>query len=213
MADAVLSPPAVQTEQRVILEGISWETYERLLADCDPGRGKRFTYDNGVLQIVVLTSRHEWPNRILASVAETAAAALDLPLQPSGSTTFKRVDLHKGFEPDSSFYIANSDAVDIFDLDLRKDPPPDLVVEVDIYSPALCRLSTFAAVGIPEVWRYDGDVVRVHVLRGGRYEAVEQSTVMPPLTGTQISCFLGARRSGIHGNWMASIREWVKANR
>lgn len=64
MADAVLSPPGVLTKQRVILDGISWATYERLHAGNNPGRGTRFTYDSGMLQIVVLSSRQEWPNRL-----------------------------------------------------------------------------------------------------------------------------------------------------
>jgi Uma2 family endonuclease len=213
MADAVLSPPAVPVEHRVILDGISWETYERLLADQNPGRGKRFTYDSGVLQIVVLSSRHEWPNRVLANIAELVAVEMRLPIEPSGSTTFKRADLQKGFEPDSSFYIENSAAVDMEDLDLRRDPPPDLVIEIDITEPSLWKLPMFAEVGVREVWRYDGAKMYLYVLNAGRYESVERSFVLPVLTNNQILHFLNARKGTSYRNWTAGIRDWVKANR
>jgi hypothetical protein len=80
MADAVLSPPAVPVEHRVILNGISWETY---------GRGKLFTYDSGAPQIAVLPSRHEWPNRVPAKVAAAAAKVLDF-----GHRAIRDVFLH-----------------------------------------------------------------------------------------------------------------------
>ncbi|MBA3714274.1 MAG: Uma2 family endonuclease [Pyrinomonadaceae bacterium] len=97
----VLSP----SESRVILHGISWETYERLLAEHVESAGPRFTYDSGMLEIMILSLEHEKPNRTLALFVDLVAAELEIDVERVGSNTFKREDLLKGFEPDSSFYI------------------------------------------------------------------------------------------------------------
>src|SRR5712692_3950770 len=95
-----LAPP----EQRVILNA-SWETYERLLAEHVDSLGTRFTYDRGLLEIMVVYIGHEDPNRMLALLVEIVAEETNRDVFAAGSTTFKRKDLEKGFEPDSSFYL------------------------------------------------------------------------------------------------------------
>ncbi len=167
----VLSPP----ESRIILYGISWETYQRLLAEHVESAGPRFTYDNGMLEIMILSLEHEEPNRTLAALVDVLAEESDVDVVRAGSTTFKREDLFKGFEPDSCFYIRNAEAVQGKQrLDLTIDPPPDLVIEIDVTSPSLPRFPIFAAVGVPEVWRYDGSRVQFFKPDGGQY--VESST-------------------------------------
>src|SRR4030095_8466672 len=92
-------------EQKVILKGVSWETYERLLAEHEEESGTRFTYDSGALEILVPAARHEKPSRILTSLVEVLAEEMALNIESLGSTTWKRPDLLKGFEPDSGFCI------------------------------------------------------------------------------------------------------------
>jgi Putative restriction endonuclease len=84
---------------------VSWDTYERLLAEHTDSPGTRFAYDNGSLEIMVAYAGHENPNRTLAALVEAAALALRMDFWRSGSTTFKRDDVKKGIEPDSSFYF------------------------------------------------------------------------------------------------------------
>ncbi|MBZ5618558.1 MAG: Uma2 family endonuclease [Acidobacteriia bacterium] len=52
------------------------------------------------------------------------------------------------------------------EIDLATDPPPELTIEVDITSSSLNRFPIFAAVGVAEVWRYDGERVQFHTLEG-----------------------------------------------
>src|SRR5437660_4721477 len=165
MATVVSSP-----ERLVILDNVSWETYERLITEHGERSGTRFTYDEGVLQIMVVSSRHEEPNRTLALIVEILAEELDIDLRRLGSMTFKRKDLLKGFEPDSCFYIQHAD--DIIgrpEIKLPVDPPPDLVIEVDITRESLNRFPIFAAVGIPEIWRFDGARVIFYRLQSNSY--------------------------------------------
>ena len=209
MATVATLPKA---EHLVILEDVSWETYERLLAENNPGRGKRFTYDNGTLQIMVLSYRHENPNRRLASIVEIVAEEWEMDVDQCGSTTIKRPDLYKGFEPDSSFYIRNPSAVQgKEDLDFSVDPPPDLVIEVDITSDSMNKFPIFAAVGVQEVWRYSDRRVTIHLLRGDRYVEASMSEAMAPLTGELLTAFLAAGLEQKRPQWIRGLREWARS--
>jgi Uma2 family endonuclease len=83
---AVVSP----AEQQVILKGISWETYERLLAEHQEESGIHFTYDSGAREIMVLSARHERANRALAALVEMLAEEMGIDLENLGSVTLKR---------------------------------------------------------------------------------------------------------------------------
>src|SRR5580692_10050726 len=143
------------SEQKVILEGVSWETYERLLAEHPEKPGTRFTYDRGALEIMVVSFKHEDLSRTIAKLVDLIAAEMEIDCVDAGSTTFRRKDLAKGFEPDGCFYFRNLERIrGKKEINLRKDPPPDLVIEVDITSPSLNKLPIFWNIGVSEVWRY-----------------------------------------------------------
>lgn len=204
----VISPP----EAGIILENISWETYQGLLADHSESAGPRFTYDNGMLELMILSRKHEQPNRALASLVEVLAEEFDIDILPLGSTTFRREDLLKGFEPDSCFYIQNLAAVENKDeIDLSVDPPPDLVIEVDNTNPSLPRFPIFAAVGVPEVWRYDGGRVSILRLAAGEYVEAEHSPALPPLTSDAATRFVTDNKRMRRTAWLRGVRAWARA--
>src|SRR5205085_2445673 len=117
----------------VVLNDVSWSLYEQLLAEQDGKRSPRFTYDRGELEIMVLSYGHEELNRLINDLIVVVALEWDIEYRNAGSTTFKRRDLKGGFEPDSCFYVQNAGRiVGKKQLDLRTDPPPDLLVEVEI---------------------------------------------------------------------------------
>ena len=204
----VLSPP----ERLVTLHGISWLTYNRIIAENGERGGTRFTYDEGVLEIMVLSSRHEETNRTLALLVEVLAEEMSMDLRRFGSTTFRRQDLQKGFEPDSCFYIQNVQAVRGKDeIDLTTSPPPDLIIEVDITSGSLDRLPIFAAVGVPELWRSDGDSLALLSLEGGMYVEAPHSLAFPGLTGGIATRFLTESRELTSTAWLRGVREWARS--
>jgi Uma2 family endonuclease len=199
-------------EIRLVLHDISWETYQCLLADSLDNCAIRMTYGDGTLEIMVVYVGHETPNRILASIAEIIAEETGLDFCPTGSTTFQRSDLLKGFEPDSSFYFQNAAAIrGKSELDLQTDPPPELVLDVDITRSSLRRFPIFAAIGVAEIWRYDGERVKFHSLSGGEYHEMEQSIVLPPMTASQASIFLKKNAEQTAPVWLRSVREWVRS--
>jgi Uma2 family endonuclease len=207
---AVVSP----AEQQVILKGISWETYERLLGEHEDESGIHFTYDSGALEIMVLSARHERPNRVLATLVEVLAEELGIDLDRLGSITLKRPDLLKGFEPDSCFYIQHVTAVmGKEEIDLATDPPPDLLIEVDVTSVSLPKLPIFAAVGIPEVWRYTDGRVIVLRLGGDRYSEAASSLAFPVITPDRLTQFLAESQQVPSTEWLKRVRAWIRENR
>lgn len=206
----VVSPP----ERLVIVQGISWETYNRLIAEHGENGGTRFTYDEGVLEIMVLSSRHERPNRVLAALVEVIAEEMEIDIERLGSTTFRRADLRKGFEPDSCFYIGNAIRVRGRDeIDLNTDPPPDLLIEVDITSESLDRFPIFAAVGVPEVWHCDGENVSFFRLHGVEYIETTNSPTFPQLRGEVATKFLTESRQLASTTWLRNVREWARSQK
>lgn len=203
--------PVSRAAQCVILNGISWETYERLLAEHQDSSGTHFTYDRGRLEIMVLSAKHEKPNRALALVVEVFAEEKNIEIENLGSTTFKREDVDRGFEPDSCFYVQNAERVREKDeIDLTIDPPPDLVIEIDITSPSLKKFPLFAALGIPEVWRYNGKHVSIWQRTADAYVETENSTVLPGITREALNHLLGARTQMKRTAWVRHVRQWAR---
>ena len=200
-------------EHKVILHGVSWETYERLLSEHQESPGTHFIYDGGALEIMVLSGRHEEPNRDLAMLVQLVAVELGIDFHQLGSTTFKREHLQKGFEPDSAFYFARVSETEGREMDAEIDPPPDLIIEIDLTSPSLNRFPIFAAFGVPEVWRYHRSRVTFYRLEGGRYVETASSSALPPLTAEVATRFLEERLRMRSTQWVRHVREWARQQR
>lgn len=138
---ATLTPPE-QVTQRVVLDNISWETYQRLMEERGERSKPRYAYDCGRLEIRVASYEHENLKHVIATLIEFMAEELETDIEGAGSTTFQREDLAQGFEPDASFYIQHAARIrGQKEIDLDADPPPELVIEIrhllgDLQEPA-----------------------------------------------------------------------------
>ncbi len=178
-ASAVARPPRVVADDRVVLPCVSWETYERLLADDEERRVPRMTYDQGVLELVTPSMPHEMDAADHRSRRRYRRRGPRHPDSERWWTTYRRKDLERGFEPDASFYVQNEARVrDRREVDLTVDPPPDVVLEMEMSRSALNKLPLFASMGIPEVWRCDGERVSIFILDGGTATA-SRPTALP----------------------------------
>jgi Uma2 family endonuclease len=208
MATTVAAPAV----QRIVLHDVSWETYEHLLADHIDSSAPRFTYDRGELEIVSLSTEHERANRTIALLVEEVAVEWDIDVLNVGSMTFKREDLQRGVEPDSSFYVQNEERVrGRSQIDPAVDPPPDLVIEIEITQLAIPKLPIYAEFGIREVWRFDGERVGMLQLAGGQYRPVDSSEALPLLTAETVTEFMRLSTSLRRTEWMRQLRDWGRA--
>jgi len=206
MTAQTLAPP----EQIVQLSGISWQTYEALLAEIGD-RQIRLTYNRGNLEIMVPSPEHERFKTIMGRFVETLAEELEVRIEPLGSTTFKRPEL-SGAEPDECFYIQNISAVKGKKrIDLTQDPPPDLVVEIDITNRSENSLQVYTDLGVPEVWIYNGSRLRINRLENGEYVEGEISLAFPSLPILEIVSFLEQAETMDYLELGKAFRNWVKS--
>jgi Uma2 family endonuclease len=139
---------------------------------------------------------------------------MELDLVNLGSTTFRREDLRRGFEPDSCFYVQNEERVrGKVEIDSAVDPPPDLVIEVDITSPSLDRFPIYARFGVPEVWRYDGERVVVYEFRNAEYVEVANSLALPWFTSDILTRLVAQGLTMRRTAWLKEVREWTRNSR
>lgn len=203
----VINPP----EQRVILNNITWEMYEDLVeAHCDRSV-PRFTYDQGQLEIMSPSTEHEELKDTIALLVNTIAEELGINTRSFGSATFRRKDARRGFEPDGCFYIQSVDLIkNKTDLDLASDPPPDLIIEIDLTNPSLPKFPIFAQLGVPEIWVYDNRALRIFRLENNAYMDQTASTALSILTADILSRFIIESRTEERLTWLRRVREWTR---
>lgn len=199
------------SEQRLLLAGVDWRTYGRMLRVFDK-RHLRLTYDRGALEIMTLSPEHECYKKLLGRMVETLTEELSLPVASFGSMTCRRRRKQRGLEPDDCYWIASEPQIHgRVHIDLRTDPPPDLALEIDITHSSLDRMAIYAALRVPEVWRFDGQNVSFHVLGpDGRYVAVDRSLAFPNLTAADVTQFLFLRQQMDDNAVIRQFRAWVR---
>jgi Uma2 family endonuclease len=167
-------------EQRTVLRNISWETFETLLKETGEDRGSRFAYDCGTLEIMTPLFEHENPKIQFARLIFALVEELEIEIKSAGSTTLKRKIANTGIEPDSCYYIQNEAVVRSNQtLDLATDPPPDLAIEIDITSSYINKFGIYAALGVNELWRYNGQDLKFYYLEEDKYIECEFSIAFP----------------------------------
>jgi Uma2 family endonuclease len=204
------TPWSLDDVQHLVLEGVSWELYEHLLNEIGE-RPLRLTYDNGELEIMSPLPEHEIAKAAVVKFVDVMLAELDLPYQDLGSTTFRRQLKKKGLEPDACFYIQSQPLIaGKKRINLPKDPPPDLAIEIDITSRSIARLPIYAALGVPEVWRYDGRKLSCLHLEKGHYIEHEKSLAFPRLRVNDLLPFIQiAEEKGDQTAAMKAFRKWL----
>lgn len=203
--DAVL-----EKTQSVVLHNISWNSYKQITDSLQDETPAHFTFDRGKLEIMVLSLRHENLKKILAMLFERLSEALEIEIFAAGSTTFQRKDLERGFEPDECYYVRNAEMMrgkDSVDLDV--DPPPDLTVEIDVKHSSLNRMSIFAAIGIPEVWRYDGENLIVYLLEDKDYRKSEESSVLTKVKSKELNRLIETGKNSTRREFSSQIDDYA----
>lgn len=203
---------ATMPTNHALLHDVPWNTYEAMLAGLDP-RDVRLVYDRGELEIVTPRLRHErWRTRVVRMIW-ALSEELGVPVESGGQLLCKREDLRRGVEPDECFWIQNASRMrGKLDFDTALDPMPDLVLEAEDARDLLPRLPILAALGISEVWRFDGRRLRVHVLDDrGEYRESSTSRAFPWLPLEAFARHLiPAATEGDELHWILAFRQWVR---
>jgi Uma2 family endonuclease len=200
-------------EERVLLINVSWDTYDRLVDEIN-NPDTRLIYDEGYLEIMSPRECHDRYKKLLGRLIEALTEELDMTCRSTGSTTWKRKAKKKGIEADQSYYLASAPKVrGKREVDLKSDPPPDLAIEVENTTSAIDQLAIYAALGVPEVWRYDGETLTIHALqRNGGYAEQSQSQFLPHAATIKMVEWLGKCDEFDETQWVKEFRRWVREN-
>jgi Uma2 family endonuclease len=201
----------VPSVKRLVLGGVSWQTFCRLLRAFDD-RHLRITYDRGALEIMTLSPQHERCKHLLGLLIGALVEELGWNMAGFGSMSFKRKKRQRGLEPDECFWIQHELVVRGRDqIDLRHDPPSDLVIEIEATQSALNRMGIYGVLKVPEVWRWGAKGLRVQLLGpDGKYADSPHSPAFPFLPMSEIERFLGMRSSLGETDLVRQFRAWLR---
>jgi Uma2 family endonuclease len=201
----------ISPEQRLLLRGVPWETYVAL-RDVADNKHVRMTYDSGTLELMSSSDQHEIIAKLVGQLIEAFTAELNIPRRSFGSTTWRRSDLFKGLEADECYYIRNHRLVSRrAEVELGREPPPDLAIEVVVHHGDIDKMAIYAALGIGEVWYWHDGELQTRVLdERGQYVPCEMSYNLPMLRVKDLEQFLDVDLALDESAWINSFRAWVR---
>src|SRR5712691_4421995 len=131
---------------------VSWDEYEELLEQVGEAPGLRITYDNGSLHVMTISAEHEKYSDFIKSLIAGIRLRLEIDILAFGSATMRKPKRSAGHEPDGCFYVQTAPLIGNREqLDFETDPPPDIVVEIDLHHASRSRFRVYAALGVPEI--------------------------------------------------------------
>jgi Uma2 family endonuclease len=202
-----LAPP---DREHVYLPGVSFATYHALVKEIEGHRHLRVTYYRGAMEIMSPSQNHERVKKLFGRMIETLTEVLDIPIMSVGSTTFSDELKECGLEPDECYYIQNEAVVRGKTIKLGEDPPPDLVLEVDITTSVIDRLPIYAEFGFPELWQYVDDEIVIRLLqKDGRYAVGKKSLALPMVSVKKLVEQMVRCESMNETAWIRQFRKWV----
>jgi Uma2 family endonuclease len=196
---------------RVLLRNIPWNLYKQLRDD-ETNWGVRMAYDSGDLELMSPSQRHEEIGYRFEVFMIALARALGFEFAGMAHTTWENEAAEKAKEPDACYYIANFERIRGKTINLEVDPPPDLAVEVEVSRSSVNSLKIYAAIGVPEVWRFDGEDLTIHLLQAdGQYIESDRSLALPFIQPDEVVFWL-KKSFELNGNmaWMTEVEDWAR---
>lgn len=200
-------------EHRVILEPVSWETFNQLLQELGDKRSQRLAYSQGTMEIMTPLGKHEHSHRFIDRIIYVIIDELALEVKSLGSLTLKVDSLKKGVEPDSCFYIQNEFRVrNKQNIEIGVDPVPDLVLEIDVTSSSLDKLSIYGALEVPEIWRYNGYSLTALIWDSDNqaYQVSDYSRAFSWLKVNELSSFMQQCLRDGETKTLKDFRRWLQ---
>lgn len=203
----LIVPPGSQ----LLIKDVSWEMYESILDEFESRRVPRISYSKGMLEIMTPVPEHEDDKVMIGDLVKALLEELDTEFRSLASTTFKNKNMAQAIEADDCFYIQNEAAIrGKKRIDLTIDPPPDLAIEIDLTSRT--QFNNYEALGVPELWRYNGRKLQINVLQDQKYIESNISynfPQLPPLSQI-IHNYVEQSKTAGRNATMKAFRNWVR---
>ncbi|MEM8542513.1 MAG: Uma2 family endonuclease [Cyanobacteria bacterium P01_H01_bin.119] len=173
------NPAALDSEQRLLLSGVSWEQYEALLQTFGNGFPTlRLSYLDGQLEIMTNSPAHEELKKIIAMLLEAYLQESNTRFHAGGSTTFRQAAKQRGLEPDECYCLGT-----------RKELP-DLAIEIVITRGLVDKLEIYRGLGIAEVWIWQDKMFTIYCLNSGKYVESPSSQLLPNLDMALLTAYV-----------------------
>jgi len=201
-------------EARLVVPDASWRVYETWVDSLPESTPVRMAYDGRNLEIMTKGPDHEGYRQLLGHLVVEIARSSKLPLKGLGETTWKRSEIQRGIEADQCYYF-NSEklraaAKSRGDNDVTAFPNPDLAIEIDLSPSLIDRPGIYAAMGVAEVWRFDGEILTIERLGpDGRYEEVAASTFLG-VRPDEVARWLVAKDTSDEIAWLERLSAWLR---
>lgn len=204
----------------VVFREASWDLYREILRNYDE-QPSRINYNRGTLEIMTLSIEHERFKMVVGSMLSLIVLTFRLRMTNGGSSTLRRLSKKKGLEADQCYWIANEAIMRTKKrIDLRTDPPPDLVIEIDVMHSVVNREKIYAALGVPEMWVLSRDAsLAGFALAGRAWQPIERSVSFPFLRVADLNPFVA--RIGVDDDtsvladfaaWLQHLKKTAPAN-
>jgi Uma2 family endonuclease len=201
----------IEAGQRLVLDNVDWPAYEAIGEALLNRANIRLTYDRGSLEIMTLSPEHERLKVLLGCCVLVLADETGVRLGGFGSTTYKSELIKRGLEPDQCYYHKNLARMrGVKRLDLTRDPPPDVAIEIDVTNSSVNRMDLYAKLGVPELWRFEDEKLRVYQLAADRYEPIDHSPTFPNVPVGDLVPFLAIGLNEDDTTMIRAVRAWVR---
>jgi Uma2 family endonuclease len=202
----------------VTFQDVSWDEYEGLLEQVGEAPGLRISYDNGSLQVTTISSEHEKYASFISSLTTVIKLRLRIDILSFGSATMRKRKRKKGNEPDACFYVQTAPSIgNRIHLDFEVDPPPDIAVEIDVHHDSRSKFPIYAALDVPEIWRYDGQAMTIYQRAQGApddqcaYVDQSASAALPMLTALVLTEMIDRMRTDGELTALLAFDEWLQS--
>lgn len=203
---------AAEGDQLVVMRGVGWNGYTRLLRVRGGRSRPKMVYLDGDVYLMAPAYPHERSTSRLGLFVMVVVEELDIRCVPARETTFRRRKNKGGAEADESFYLANAPRIAGKEtLQLRRDPPPDLVVETVHTHGAEHSVEVWRRFGVPEVWVCDTRALHILVRQAdGRYAESATSAAFRFLSAAEVFAWVSRPQTGNETEWLKQVRRWVR---
>lgn len=170
-------------ETRMVVPDVPWRVYETWVDSLPESTRVRMAYDGRDLELMTKGPDHEDYRQLLGHLVVEIARVLKLPLKGLGETTWRRPELERGIKADLCYFFSQEKLAAVAKSrgsnDVSALPNADLVIDVDLSPSLIDRPGIYAAMGVNELWRFDGKTLTIERLSpAGRYEQIEASVFL-----------------------------------
>lgn len=203
------SASLIAPRQILTLPGVTWTQYVAITDALADRPGLRTSYDGQTLELMTTSYRHEWWRTLLGQLVEILTLQLGIDRRSGGQTTFRDRLVERGLEPDGCYWIQNSsELLGVTEWHAGDHPPPDLAIEIDVTSSSVARQPIYAQLGVPEIWRWNGQsLTALRLQPSGDYAPVEFSVALPFLRVADLEQFL---RRDTDAKEIELIRDFIR---